>query len=121
MFNRPYNFNEPFPYNTYYGNSYMHPEQWNYLQYQPQNPPPYYKTPFEQFAKPKQPSDWYTYMQPNATPYPPPKSSGLVSYFQDKNGQMDLDKMFSTVGKLANTVQQVSPVVKQFGSIMKNM
>ncbi|WP_099156484.1 YppG family protein [Virgibacillus ndiopensis] len=120
MFNRPYYYNDPFQYNTYHGNFYMHPQQGNYSQYQPQNPP-IYKTPFEHFAKPKQPNDWYVNMQPNLTPYPPQKTNGLFSYFQDKNGQMDLDKMFSTVGKLANTVQQVSPVVKQFGSIMKNM
>lgn len=31
----------------------------------------------------------------------------------------DLDKMLSTVGQLANTYHQVSPIVKQFGSLIK--
>ncbi|NBJ71276.1 MULTISPECIES: hypothetical protein [Clostridia] len=31
----------------------------------------------------------------------------------------DLDKMLSTVGQLANTYHQVSPIVKQFGSFIK--
>lgn len=49
----------------------------------------------------------------------PQGSKGIMTYFQDKDGQLDLDKMFSTFGQMANTVQQVSPVVKGIGSFMK--
>nr|CDQ37473.1 hypothetical protein BN993_07024 [Virgibacillus halodenitrificans] len=48
------------------------------------------------------------------------QGNGLLNYFQDNEGQMDLDKMLSTVGQLANTYHQVSPIVKQFGSFIKN-
>ncbi|MGY0693668.1 YppG family protein [Virgibacillus sp. FSP13] len=125
MFERPYDNYQPYQAYTGYANYYhMHPyyQTWQNQQMQQPNPA-FFQSPFDQFAKPKQPNNWHAVMesQTSNNPYPPPKSNGLFTYFQDKNGQVDLDKMFSTVGQFANTVQQISPVVKQVGSIMKNM
>src|SRR5699024_11122347 len=80
----------------------------------PHAPGPYPKTPFEHFAKPKQPPFWNQPQQPpNTPPNQQPPMNNFKAYFQDDNGQMDYDKMFNTVGKLAKTVQQVSPVIQQ--------
>jgi hypothetical protein len=90
-------------------------------------------TPYEKFAKPKQPpythnysSNYgYGFMQQQGVPNPgfPPQPwnqpNGIISYFQDENGQIDIDKMLSTFGQVADTVKQVSPLVKGLGSIMK--
>ncbi|WP_102347137.1 YppG family protein [Bacillus sp. Marseille-P3661] len=54
--------------------------------------------------------------QQQTTPIRPPAYS-LMSYFQDKNGQLDLDKMLTTVGKVSTTFQQVSPLFKQLTSL----
>lgn len=63
--------------------------------------------------------NWHPYAQSGETFYPPPKTNNLLHYFKDNNGEVDLDKMFSTVGQLATTFQQITPVVKQVGSIMQ--
>lgn len=92
------------------------------------NPPVYgnapNQTPFEYFAKPAQPEDWsYNMQQPNPSNYSsqqmnaPPNN--VMGYFQNENGQMDFDKMLSTVGQIANTYHQVSPIVKQVGALIK--
>lgn len=89
------------------------------------------QSPFQQFAKPKQPADWFNEMfqnqanqqqananpnmNPNGNPNPNP---GIISQFQDENGQISLDKMLNTVGQMANTYHQVQPIVKQFGSLI---
>lgn len=117
----------------------QHPYQNQYHPYaQPPFQPPFYtaqqhyqiplsqqpQSPFEQFAKPKQPHDWYSqtqnqqeqgnYQQSYGS-YP----AGLMSQFQDQNGQLNLDKLLSTVSQIANTYHQVSPIIKQFGTFMK--
>ncbi|HEY4601003.1 MAG TPA: YppG family protein [Cerasibacillus sp.] len=46
--------------------------------------------------------------------------NGFLEYFYDGNGQLDIDKMLSTVGQVASIYHQVSPIIKQFGSFMKN-
>lgn len=76
--------------------------------------------PYQYFAKPTQPAEWY----PDSTIYGnsnPQQAKGFMAMFQDKNGQMDLDKMLSTVGQMANTYQQVSPIIKGIGSFMKGV
>lgn len=50
-------------------------------------------------------------------PIQPPMNS-LVSYFHDKDGNLDLNKMLSTVGQVSNTIKQVSPLFKQFGTFL---
>ncbi|WP_138418981.1 YppG family protein [Aquibacillus sediminis] len=80
-------------------------------------------TPFDYFAKPQQPSTWAGHPPPMQGEAQPPlwnqKPNGVMSYFQDKDGQVDIDKMLNTVGQAAATFQQVSPLVKGLGSFMK--
>jgi hypothetical protein len=88
---------------------------------QPSAFPNMYKSPYEYFQKPPIPlggfnqhANWKQgggHFKKGANP--------LISSFQNANGQMDFDKIFSTVGQLVNTVNQVTPLVKQVGSIMK--
>lgn len=122
MFERPY---YP-PYQTYdvyanydYGGPY--PQEW--LDVQP-TMPAYSYTPFDYYAKPAQPTNWPGIPNPGNNAAPPPKSNGsngFLTYFQDKDGQVDLDKMLSTAGKFANTFQQIAPLVKQFSSFLKSL
>ncbi|MFS0562522.1 YppG family protein [Terribacillus sp. 179-K 1B1 HS] len=85
---------------------------------QPQQP----VTPYEYFKKPPLAPYWHAFAQPPNVYQPKQQAQltkGLASYFQDKNGQMDINKMMSTVGQMASTVQQVSPIVKSLGSFLK--
>src|SRR5690606_38559078 len=80
------------------------------------------QTPFEQFAKPKQPQDWYTtnqQLQGNYQQAQQQQQSGMASQFQNQQSQLNLDKVLSTVSQMANTYHQVSPIIKQFGDFMK--
>lgn len=47
-----------------------------------------------------------------------PPMYSLFSYFQDKNGNFDFNKMVSTFGQITSTVKQVSPLFKSFGSLL---
>lgn len=49
-----------------------------------------------------------------------PSGNNFLEYFYDANGQLDIDKMLTTVGQVASIYHQVSPIIKQFGSFMKN-
>ncbi|WP_161493911.1 YppG family protein [Virgibacillus necropolis] len=116
MFNRPNYYQEPFNANP--KRPQYHKQQW-----QQPTIPPYNPTPYQVYAKPKQPTNWHTFSQPNQNQYatfnqPPP--SNVLNYFQNKKGEVDFDKMLSTVGQVANTFQQITPMVKQVGSIMKS-
>jgi hypothetical protein len=125
MYNRPYPYysyyhSEPSYYqeNVYY-DPYI-PYQQSYQDMQPPGPESYQQTPFEYYAKPKQPTYWHSGQPYQAAPSNQQPVSNLKAYFQDDNGQMDYDKMFNTVGQLAKTVQQVTPVIQQVGSIIKS-
>lgn len=119
MVERPYYYNQAYDdYAKFYHVNPYNNKEWQQQQF-PQPNPAYFQTPFHYFSKPKQPDNWFDLMHTNA-PSPQHKPNGLFAYFQDKDGQVDLDKMFSTVGQFANTIQQISPVVKQFGSMIKN-
>jgi YppG-like protein len=130
MYHRPYD-----QYNNYYHpsfnngineQSYQPPQQPSYsipptnAAYQPNQ----FQTPYEFFSKPQQPVNWPEYMQPN---YPVntqqtsnvETGSNINGFSQKGETQLDLDKVLSTVGQIANTYHQVSPIVKQFGSVMK--
>lgn len=116
-------------YSVPYQQQMNYPQQYpdmNANQYMPQNPngqtnqPQQPTTPYEHFAKPKHPAQWYPPMQgaaPKQGMATPGK--GVISYFQDKDGQLDLDKMLNTVGQMANTYHQVSPIFKGLGSFVK--
>lgn len=94
----------------------------------PYNNPYQFQSPFEQYAKPKQPLDWYNTIpnqQPflnfqQQAPFSNPNPNSFLNQFQNEKGQFDLDKMLNTAGKMANTFQQITPVVKQFSSFMNN-
>lgn len=47
-------------------------------------------------------------------------SSRVIQQFLDENGQVDIQKMLSTVGQFADTVQQVSPVIKQLNDLVRS-
>lgn len=99
-----------------------------------------YQTPYEQFAKPEIPVQWLYGAQVNAEPSAMNNvnngaaegfsggnaenagspAGSPTSYFYNGNGQIDFDKVLSTVGQLASTYHQVSPIVKQFSSLIKN-
>lgn len=122
---RPYHYRPIPPSDMYQQNPYtQHP---NYPYSQQNGPTLIQQTPYEQFAKPQQPLYWDQMQTMNANPNPQYSQqganpgSGFKAYFQDEDGQMDFDKMLSTVGQLANTYHQVSPIVKQFGSLIKNL
>jgi exonuclease VII large subunit len=76
-------------------------------------------TPFEQFAKPKQPENWYANYQQQGNDPQSQLQNGMMPPFQGQSGQFNLDKMLSTVNQMANTYHQVSPILKQFGAFMK--
>lgn len=125
MFNRPYLYDSSYyKQPPFYQKGFIPNNQMSYLPYKtnshPQGPGPYPITPFEHFAKPKQPMNWQTQQPPSAPSNNMQSMNNFKAYFQDENGQMDYDKMFNTVGQLAKTVQQVSPVIQQFGSMIKN-
>ncbi|WP_368654014.1 YppG family protein [Ornithinibacillus sp. 4-3] len=60
------------------------------------------------------------YNQPNHSP-PSNSSPSFMSQFQQASGQIDFNKMLSTVGQLANTVQQVAPMIQQFSALFKRV
>lgn len=112
---------ETHDYQPIYRNPTFRPNQPHYNPYEQMQ----HQTPFEYYAKPNQPADWpymaqqqsnyYPYQQPNRQPNQAPN---LLTQFQTSEGQVDLQKMLSTVGQLANTVQQVSPVIKEIGAMI---
>ncbi|GGM34271.1 hypothetical protein GCM10011351_20310 [Paraliobacillus quinghaiensis] len=118
------------PFQPYQGNYYNEPVNPYQMAQQQQNtyPPlanlqPPQQThnipPYQYFAKPAQPSDGYPESTMNGS-YGQ-QAKGFINYFQDKDGQIDLDKMLNTVGQVANTYQQVSPLIKGIGSFMKGI
>src|SRR5699024_9372492 len=89
--------------------------------YPPVGPNPY-QTPFEYYAKPTQPDNWHQFMN-NYNYYGQADSNvqnNFMTQFQDANGQVDFQKVLSTVNQLANTVQQVSPIIQQVNSVIKS-
>ncbi|WP_067730270.1 YppG family protein [Oceanobacillus damuensis] len=126
----PVNYNHhPYPYYTTHQN-----QSWNI--------PEIAQTPYEIFAKPELPEQWPNEPKINPTSMADNgnglgtsgnfgaagpagglagnPSGGPASYFYNNNGQIDFDKVLSTVGQLASTYHQVTPIVKQFSSLIKN-
>ncbi|GGA84298.1 YppG family protein [Ornithinibacillus halotolerans] len=96
---------------------------------QPFHPPQYQQyyqnlyeapqSPFEQFAKPKQPQDWYAKYQEVDSNNQQAQQQGMMPQPNVQNGQINLDKVLTTVSQMASTYHQVSPIIKQFGDFMK--
>ncbi|CDQ40921.1 MULTISPECIES: YppG family protein [Virgibacillus] len=133
MFHRPYfdhayfhddgQRNYPYP-QQYNYNLNTDPGNQNYHGSNPYNFQAVQQTPYDYFAKPQQPMSWPgTKSQLNQqTDYQDMNVPEFATQDQAPPGpgqQLDLDKMLSTVGQLANTYHQVSPIVKQFGSLIK--
>ncbi|TMN22555.1 YppG family protein [Lentibacillus cibarius] len=83
--------------------------------------PPSHPTPFELYAKPKQPMPQDPYAMNHYTSGSMPTQGNLLQYFKDDNGELDYGKMLSTAQQAAKTAQQLSPVVKEVHSIIKQM
>lgn len=109
--------NENFPSHQAHINQQLYPSQQQFQQ----------GTPFEYFTKPEQPNHWPMAIgqdNPNFYPSQYPinnqdQSPGFLTQFQDENGQMNFDKVLSTVSQLANTFQQVTPVIQQVSAMIK--
>ena len=86
---------------------------------QPAITPPTQLTPYQLYMKPAQPSDLLQPQAGTAINQQNPSPNGLMGLFTDANGEMDFDKMLHSIGQIAGTYHQVSPIVKQFGSIIK--
>ncbi|WP_100012774.1 YppG family protein [Lentibacillus sediminis] len=108
----------------YYHWSIPHNEApYHYIPYEPMQPhthttfhgPMTYKTPYEQFAKPEQPQYWPDPSQSFAALEQPYSASSQTA----KGGQIDFDKMLATVGQLAGTYHQVSPIIKEVNTLIK--
>ncbi|MFD1448469.1 YppG family protein [Oceanobacillus profundus] len=141
MHYRPYNqphYSPPVNHNLYpYHTSYSN-QNWSGAEQ--------HQTPYDFFAKPELPSQWTNQVQTNAefadsgsNPHmnpnanhdpnfmqningnPGQSAANPMSYFQNGNGQLDFDKIISTVGQIASTYHQVSPIVQQFSSLIKNI
>lgn len=76
-------------------------------------------SPYEVYAKPTQPEGWAGQMSEGFFQTPEKQPNPIMAHFYDENGQMDLQKMLSTVNQLANTFQQVTPVIQQLGSLVR--
>jgi hypothetical protein len=122
MFQRPYYHprqEQPYYHYNQEVNSFPHQP---FYENSPYNGQSAHQTPYEYFAKPHQPN-WVNTMQQtqgNYAPHPPMKPiNGFMSNFQNQDGKVDIDKMLGTVGQMANTYHQVSPIFKQFGTFLK--
>lgn len=98
--------------------------------YQQQNP--YFMNnnqsmPVNQLNEPNPSSNQQiSYNQPTNNPVNPSNEQTNIDeanfshQFLNEHGQVDVNKMLSTVGHLAQTVQQVSPVIKQVNDIIQS-
>lgn len=140
MHRSPYPYYSPndfmgYPEQEFYNQMPPSPQPFQSYSYEPYQAAPYHsepyqaqhnQSPFQQLMKPTQPTNWPDFVpqgQPNQSFYPPPNQQprpNFMSQFQGSDGQLDFNKMLSTVGQLANTVQQVTPVIQQVGSLMKS-
>jgi hypothetical protein len=78
-------------------------------------------TPYEYFQKPPIPMGNFQQQQggQQGNPMINKGVNPLMQHFKNPNGQMDFDKVFSTVSQMVNTYHQVSPLVKQIGTFVK--
>lgn len=112
MHHRQFQF--PQTYSGQYGQQPFFPQQ--PMPMQPFFPIPHQMMPLPFQQMPQQPLQ---YSPPYDQQPRPPFGATILNQFQDESGQIDINKTLATVGQLANTVQQVTPVIKQFGSIIR--
>ncbi|MDQ0352966.1 hypothetical protein J2R98_002817 [Alkalibacillus filiformis] len=104
------------PYNQWFDN-YM-PDQQEVPPYNPfmnpnnqQEVPPY--NPF------MNPNDYQGFQIPGQHAMTPSQKQMLLQYFQDENGEVDLDKVFKTLGQVVQITQQVSPLIKTLNTMVR--
>jgi len=125
------------PYDAYYATYPLHENQLNmYDYYPPHYPWPAYQNypmmPYPPYP-PYQPTNEYTQRHEyetvttmNETPYEQEQGttniadSKVMQQFMNDSGQVDIQKMLQTVGQFADTVQQVSPVIKQLNELVRS-
>ncbi|MHA6253022.1 YppG family protein [Oceanobacillus sp. CAU 1775] len=80
-------------------------------------------TPYEYFAKPIQPIDFFQSNFETLTSQQNlnQQAGGAPNSMPDNTEQIDFDKLLASIGQLASTYHQVSPIVKQLGSLIKLM
>lgn len=103
----------------HYEPPFMHQQPPYPTSYPVNSNPPQPTTPYELFAKPVQPLNWMDPSVGNNSMNQGGSQQGVNGPFTGNDGQLDFDKMLSTIGQLASTYHQVSPIVKQFSSLMK--
>ncbi|GAA0452522.1 YppG family protein [Alkalibacillus silvisoli] len=59
-------------------------------------------------------------MQHDQQTMTPSQKQMLMQYFQDENGEVDLDKVFKTLGQVVQITQQVSPLLKGLNSMVRD-
>ncbi|WLV25142.1 YppG family protein [Aciduricibacillus chroicocephali] len=74
------------------------------------------QTPYDYFRKPAQPENL---LGRAPVQNPNQQTSGLMSYFQNEDGEFDMDKFFATTGQVTNLFQRVAPLVMRLTSVLK--
>ncbi len=68
-----------------------------------------------------QPFSEYGAFQPgDQQPMTPSQKQALMQYFQGEDGEIDLDKVFKTLGQVVQITQQISPVIKGLNSMVRS-
>ncbi|TCT20376.1 YppG-like protein [Melghiribacillus thermohalophilus] len=92
---------------------------WSALINQSANPG---SAPYQFFQKPPQPFPSEFGTSPYGGANQLMKGGGpILASFMNEDGQIDFDKLFSTVGQMVSTVNQLTPLLKGFSSLMKGM
>lgn len=101
-------------------NGHVHHVPQHHPSYHPQAGPPINQvTPFQYYQKPVLPYMQGNNMNPESASWKK-QNPPLLQYFQTPDGDMDIEKVMHTVNQLASTYHQVSPIVKNVGSLLKN-
>ncbi|GEN47136.1 YppG family protein [Alkalibacillus haloalkaliphilus] len=83
----------------------------------------YMNMPYEQenpmYSQFMNPNDYQGFQIPGQHAMTPTQKQMLLQYFQDENGEVDLDKVFKTLGQVVQITQQVSPVIKTLNSMVR--
>lgn len=79
-------------------------------------------TAFDYFQKPPQPDHLIGMLNgPNGQGAGEMETNSFLQYFRDEQGGFDIDKIFSTTGKLTSMYRQVSPLALQLAGFFKGL
>lgn len=90
--------------------------------YEPYDYPPYMMYPpyMYQQVPPNMNIDQQAFYQEIPQQGQSNNTNSVMQQFLDENGNVDIQKMLSTVGQLADTVQQVTPVIRQLNDLIRS-